>query len=218
MSDIILYSYFRSSTSYRVRVALNLKGLSYTYMPVNLLKQEQQSATYKNLNPSGGVPSIIHNGHTLSQSRAIIEYLDEVFPQHPFFPTNAYNKAKIRQICDTINCEIHPLGNLRVMSYLEKNFAATPEIKEQWIQHWNQQGLEAVEKILHGTAGKYCFGDEISAADIFLIPHLFSANRFKVDLSPYSTILRVNEECLKLKPFQDAHPHKQPDTPAELRT
>ena len=219
MSDLVLYNYFRSSTSYRVRIALNLKGLSYTYKPVHLLNNggEQHSPEYRKINPLGGVPSLVHQGKIISQSRAIIEYLDQINPEPALLPKDAYQRAEMNQLCDNINCEIHPLSNLRVMQMLEKKFLATSEQKEEWIRHWNNEGLSASEKILQKTAGIFCIGDQITMADLFLIPHLFSAKRLQVDLSPYPIMQKINENCLKLNAFQVAHPHRQVDTPADLK-
>jgi len=219
MSDFTLYNYYRSSTSYRVRIALNFKKIPYDYKAVHLLNNggEQHSPEYRKINPIGGVPALVHQGKVISQSRAIIEYLDMIHPEPKLLPSSAYEKALVNQLCDNINCEIHPLQNLRVMKSLEQKFAATPAQKDEWIQFWNREGLSACEKILQTTAGRYCLGDQLTMADLFVVPHLFSANRFKVDLSPYPYLLRINEECLKLEEFQLAHPHRQPDTPAELR-
>jgi maleylacetoacetate isomerase/maleylpyruvate isomerase len=218
-SDFVLYNYFRSSTSYRVRIALNLKNIIFQYKPIHLLNNggEQHSAEYRAINPMGGVPSLVHNGKVLSQSRAILEYLDEVLPSPALLPSGAYEKAKVRQICDNINCEMHPLMNLRVTQYLEKNFAMTEQQKNQWMQNWSSQGFLAIEKILFQTAGKYSYGDQITLADIFLIPQIFSALRFNIDLGPYPIIRKINEECLKLAAFQKAHPYRQVDTPEELK-
>jgi maleylacetoacetate isomerase len=220
MSDFVLYNYFRSSTSYRARIALHWKGIAFEYKPVHLLNNggEQHSPEFRKINPMGGVPALVHKGQVLSQSRAIIDYLDEVHPTPPLYPQDPFLRARVRQICDSINCEIHPLTNLRVTQYLEKNFKLNAGDKEAWAQHWNQLGLTAVEKLLQSTAGKYSVGDQITAADCFVVPHVFSAKRLNVDLSPYPALLRVNEGCLKLKAFEDSHPHRQLDTPPELRT
>jgi maleylacetoacetate isomerase/maleylpyruvate isomerase len=219
MSDFVLYNYYRSSTSYRARIALYWKGLSFEYKPVHLLNNggEQHSPEYRKINPMGGIPALIHQGKVLAQSRILIDYLDDIHPLPPLYPKDAFARGQVRQICDMINCEIHPLTNLRVTQLLEKKFHASAEDKEAWTHHWNKEGLSAVEKLLLTTAGKYSYGDQVTAADLFVVPHIFSAKRFNVDLSPYPTLLRINEECLKLKQFQDAHPHRQPDTPPDLK-
>jgi maleylacetoacetate isomerase len=219
MSDFVLYNYFRSSTSYRVRIALNLKNIKFEYKPIHLLKNggEQHSTEYLAINPMGGVPTLVHKGKVISQSRVILEYLEEVSSKPSLLPNEAYEKAKVRQICDNINCEMHPLQNLRVMQYLEKNFQASEIQKNQWIAHWSKQGFTAIETLLSETAGTYCFGNTLTLADLFLIPQVFSAIRFNVDLAPYPIIRRVNEKCLNEEAFQGAHPYRQVDTPEELK-
>ena len=220
MSDLKLYNYFRSSTSYRVRIALEIKQLSYEYIPVHLLNNggEQNRPTYRTLNPMGGVPTLQHGDFSLAQSDAILEYLDEAFPQtDKLFPQNIQQKAKTREFCQIINADIHSYGNLKTLQYLEKNFSASDETKNKWVQDWFTQGLSACETHLQKSAGLYCFGDTITAADCFLVPLVFTSNRFKVDLSKYTNINRVNENCLKLPVFHKAHPFRQPDTPAEFR-
>lgn len=219
MSDLALYSYFRSSTAYRARIALNLKGLNYDYRAIHLLNNggEQNGIDYRRLNPIGGVPTLIHKGQILSQSMAIIEYLDEVFPLPALFPKTPFERARMKQFCENINCDIHPLTNLKVMQYLEHELGAGSEAREKWIKNWISKGLEACEKLLEKTASKYAFGDTVSAADIFIIPQIFSAQRFKVPLDAYPLIQRINENCLKLEAFIKAHPTNQPDTPADLK-
>jgi maleylacetoacetate isomerase len=220
MSDLKLYNYFRSSTSYRVRLALEIKNLNYEYIPVHLLNNggEQNSTTYRALNPMGGVPTLVHKDFTLAQSDAIIEYLDEAFPgTHKLFPAQLTQKAKVREFCQIINADIHSYGNLKTLQYLEKNFHATDDIKNKWINDWFTAGLTACETILSKTAATYCFGETLSAADCFLIPLIFTSNRFKVDLSKFKTIQRINENCFGRAEFQKAHPFRQIDTPAELR-
>ena len=219
MSDLALYSYFRSSTAYRARIALNWKDLKYDYRAVHLLNNggEQNSSDYRKINPIGGVPSLVHQGKVLSQSMAIIEYLDDVFPEKPLFPKGAYDRAKVKQICENINCDIHPLTNLKVMQYLEKNLNVSSENRERWILEWISKGLHATEQLLSSTAGMFSYGDEVSAADIFLVPQIFSANRFKVPLDPYPIIKKIHTQCVQLTAFKNAHPHAQPDTPEDLK-
>lgn len=214
MSDLVLYNYYRSSTSYRARIALHLKNLPFTYKAVSLIQDggQQHKADYRNLNPAGEVPTLIHGDRVIAQSMAVIEYLDDVFPQTPLFPKDAYQRAKAKQICEGINCG-HSLTNLKVQQYLSTEMGASDEKKSAWIKHWFQDLFASTEKLMTGEAGKYGFGDTPSAVDAFLIPHLFSAQRFNVDLGPYPTLMRVNETCLKLETFQKAHPSNQPDTP-----
>ncbi len=220
MSELKLYNYFRSSTSYRVRIALEIKQLHYEYIPIHLLNNggEQNQAEYRKLNPMGGVPTLQHGDFLLAQSDAIIEYMDEAFPQtDKLFPTDIQQKAKIREFCQIINADIHSYGNLKTLQYLERNFSATDDIKNKWVQDWFTHGLNACETHLKKSSSNYCFGDTITAADCFLIPLVFTSNRFKVDLSKYTNINRVNENCLKLPGFHKAHPFRQPDTPSEFR-
>lgn len=220
MTNLTLYNYFRSSTSYRVRIALELKKLSYNYSPVHLLNNggEQNSEFYRNLNPIGGVPTLVHNDKAISQSVAIIEYLDEAFPETlQMFPTDPYAKAKIRQFCETINSDIHPLQNLKVMQHLEKEFGISAEQKSQWLSKWITDGLKASEKLIESSAKTYCFGETISCADLFLIPQLFSSQRFGVDINQFKTLSEINNNCLKVQAFINAHPFRQIDTPTELQ-
>lgn len=221
MAQLQLYNYFRSSTSYRVRIALHLKNLEFDYKPIHLLNNggEQHSAQYRALNPVGGVPTLVHNDKVISQSFAIIEYLDEAFPQtYQLLPNDVYLRAKIRQVCENINADIHALQNLKLMQYLEKTHNYSQEQKEEWAQKWINEGLTATEKILAATTKTYAFGDQVTAADLFIVPQVFSSLRFKVDISKYPLISKINDNCLKLEAFQKAHPSKQMDTPDDLRT
>ena len=220
MSQLVLYNYFRSSTSYRVRIALNLKGLPYEYRSVHLLNNggEQNKKEYRALNPIGGVPTLVHEGKTISQSMAIIEYLDEVFPQTPLFPRDPFLKAKVRQFCENINADIHPLGNLKVLQFLESEFQADQNKKNIWLSKWISEGLSACEKTIQPYAGMFCFGSSLTTADLFLVPQLFTARRFQVDMSAFGILLKIEENLLKNSAFVQAHPHRQPDTPEELRS
>lgn len=218
--SIKLYNYFRSSTSYRARIALHLKNLNFEYIPVHLLKDggEQNKSSYRDLNPMGGVPTLNQGDFNLGQSSAILEYLDESYPNtYQLLPENKQLRGKIRQFCQIINADTHAYGNLRTMAYLEKTFKATEQQKKEWIQHWMSEGLKACEKMISKTSGKYCFGDDVTMADVFLIPQIFSAQRFDVDMSSFPTLMKVNNECLKHEAFLRAHPLKQVDTPEELR-
>jgi maleylacetoacetate isomerase/maleylpyruvate isomerase len=217
MSQMLLYNYFRSSTSFRVRIALHLKKIPFEYKPVALLKDEQWTAEYLKLNPLGGVPTLVHNGKVISESFAILEYLEEISHEHPLLPTDHYLRARIRQACEIINSGIHPIGNLRVQQYLERNYGFTPEQKEAWLHNWYAKGMQALETLLTPFAGQYCFGDTLTLADVFLIPQVQTSQRFNLDLKPYPTLMRINENCLKLEAFQKAHPFRQIDTPDEMR-
>ena len=217
MASMVLYNYFRSSTSYRVRLALHYKGLQFEYKPINLLKGEQLSADYKKINPLGGVPTLVHDGKIIPESFAIMEYLDEVFPQKPLFPKDAYTKARIRQVCEVINSFMHPMANLRTLKYMEAKHGYDQNQKDGWAQHWVSQGLEVLETTLKEFSGTYSFGNEITMADLFLIPQLLTSQRYKVDISKYPTLVKINENCLKLESFQKAHPFVQIDTPEEFK-
>lgn len=217
-NEFILYSYYRSSTAYRTRIALNLKGVKYQQHAVHLLEDggQQHKPEYRALNPAGGVPTLVHNGNVLSQSFAIIEYINEIIPEPPFFPSIPLERAKVRQICEHINCEIHPIANLKVQQYLVHEFNFTEEQKTKWIQHWIKEGMDALEQLLSKTAGYHAHRDSVTVADIFVIPQVFSAKRFGLTLENYPTIARVNENAMKIPAFNQAHPHVQPDTPSEL--
>ena len=216
--NLILYHYFRSSTSYRVRIGLHWKNLKFQEANINLAKNggEQHQPQYRRLNPAGEVPSLVHDGRVISQSMAILQYLDEVFPQQRLFPQDPFEKAKVLQFCEGINCA-HSLSNLKVLQYLEAKHGATAENKNQWVAEWMGRIFKATETLLESTAGTYSFGGSFSAADIFLIPHIYSAKRFSVDLSPYPILQRVNENGLKLEAVMKAHPHFQSETPPELK-
>ncbi|AZZ35631.1 maleylacetoacetate isomerase [Bdellovibrio sp. qaytius] len=225
MNKLTLFNYFRSSTSYRVRLALEIKKLSYEYKPVHLLNNggEQHSAEYRALNPMGGVPTLVHEKdsqkNVIGQSIAIVEYLDDAFPQsYQLFSKDPYKKALIKQFCENINADTHAYGNLRTLQYLEKNFSASEEQKTQWTHTWTIAGLNACEKMLEKHSGLFCFGNEITAADVFLVPQIFTAKRFKVPLDNYPLINKIVDHCNTLEAFKKAHPLCQIDTPAELRT
>jgi len=218
MSDLVLYNYFRSSTSYRARIALHHKCLDFEYKPVHLLNNggEQNSDEYKRLNPAGEVPTLIHKGKAIGQSMAIIQYLDEVFPDNPLFPENSVEKARVIQLSEGINCG-HALTNLKTLQKLQKDHSFTEEQKKEWSKHWLNKILESCEKQIKMTAKTYAFGDQITAADIFIIPQLFSAKRFEVDITRYPLLVKIEENCLKLEAFKKAHPMNQIDTPAEVK-
>lgn len=216
--ELQLYNYFRSSPSYRVRLALHSKGLSFEYKPVHLLNNggEQNSPEYKSINPAAEVPALWHKGKVFTQSVAIFEYLDECFPHTRLYPADSEPRAHVREFCETINCN-HPLANLKVQQYLQKEFKIDDAAKQAWVQHWMRSCFEVLETRLQKSAGKYCFGDNVTAADMFLIPHMFSAKRFQVDLSKFKKIQSIHDNCMKLEFFLKAHPHNQIDTPAEFK-
>ena len=219
MSQVTLYNYYRSSTSYRVRIALHIKNIEFKYVPVHLLNNggEQYGSSYRALNPMAEVPTLEDEGFIIGQSVAIIEYLEEQFPSPSLFPKDSRKKAKIRQFCENINSFMHPLSNLKVLKYLEDHHSFDQKKKELWINHWYQIGLAATESWLLKNSGQFSFGDEVTVADCFLVPMVFTSERFHVDLTPYKTIQSINARCLKLEPFKAAHPLRQIDTPPELR-
>jgi maleylacetoacetate isomerase/maleylpyruvate isomerase len=216
MHNLTLYTYFRSSTAYRARIALNLKGLKYQQIPVHLLEDggQQYKPEYLAINPTSEVPTLIHDRKIIAQSFAIIEYLDEVFLSPKLMPTDAYERAKVRQICENINCGIHPLTNLKVMQFLNREMGT--QQNDKWQQHWIKKGLGSLEVILQKTAGNFAFGNSITCADIFIIPQLFSAERFGVSIKEYPILNQINTICLEIDAFKLAHPYCQPDTPKEL--
>ncbi len=212
-----LYSYWRSSAAYRVRIALNLKRLAYEIVPVHLVRDggEQHAADYRGLNPQGLVPTLQHRQRAVRQSMAIIEYLDETFPDVPLLPATARERAHVRGLAQVIACDIHPLGNLRVLQHLEREFNASAEQKDAWVRHWLALGLEAVEALLAASpsTGEFCEGETPGMADCLLVPQVYNARRFKLDLAPYPTVRRIDAHCRALEAFQRAAPEAQPDAP-----
>lgn len=204
-----LYDYFRSSASFRVRIALNLKQLSYDAVPVHLVNNggEQYSPAYQAVNPMSLVPSLDDNGRIITQSLAIIEYLDETHPSPPLLPSQPYEKALVRAFAYTIAAEIHPINNLRVLKYLTNEFNISEDQKNKWYQHWIAKGLDALEKTLAAQkSSAFCFGDTPSLADICLVPQMFNARRFHCDLSTYPNLCRIDKHCQTLPAFIDARP------------
>lgn len=210
-----LYSYFRSSAAYRVRIALNLKGLSYEYAAVHLLREGgmQLAEPFRALNPQQLVPVLEDGDFQVSQSLAIIEYLDEKFPDAPLMPETAAGRARVRQLALAIACDIHPLQNLRVLKYLTGTAGFSEDDKLGWLKHWLGLGLQALEADLSRseTRGKFCFGDRPTLADCTLVPQMLSASRFGVDVSPYPTLRAIYAECEAVEAIAAAHPSKQPD-------
>jgi len=215
-----LYGYWRSSAAYRVRVALNHKGLDAELVSVHLVKDggEQHKAEYAKLNPQELVPALIDSDSqaeegdfVLSQSLAIIEYLDEKYPENALLPQDLHDRAIVRAMAMSIACEVHPLNNLKVLQYLSQDLALDDEAKSVWYHHWINEGFSAFEKQLIKYSGRYCFGDSITLADLCLIPQVYNAKRFNVDLSPYPNIVRVVDNCNRLDAFIDAAPENQAD-------
>jgi maleylacetoacetate isomerase len=209
-----LYDYFRSSAAYRVRIALNLKGLAPEREFVPLRKNVQRSHDYLSVNPQGLVPALLTDeGDTLTQSLAIIEWLDETHPAPPLLPGSASARARVRSLALAVACEIHPLNNLRVLNYLTGTLGVTATQKDGWYRYWCDVGLEAIETRLarESETGRFCHGDTPTLADICLVPQLANARRLSVDLGIFSTLQRIEAECLALPAFADAAPAKQPD-------
>ncbi|SAL21745.1 maleylacetoacetate isomerase [Caballeronia telluris] len=210
-----LYSYFRSSAAYRVRIALNLKGLDYEYAPVHLLRDggQQLQPDYRALNPDGIVPTLVDGDDVLTQSLAIIEYLEETHPEPALLPRAPADRAFVRSIALAVACEIHPLDNLRVLKYLKHQVKAPDEVKDAWYAHWVESGFEALEKRLSADkrVGAFCFGDTPTVADLCLVPQVFNARRFKIDLGRFPTIERIADHADTLDAFQRAAPAQQPD-------
>ncbi len=204
-----LYTYFRSSAAYRVRIALNLKGVSYEAVPINLLKGEQREAGYAAVNPQKRVPSLEVGGTTLIQSPAILEYLDETYPEPPLLPLGAANRAKVRAIASLIACDIHPLNTSGTLAYLKTRLGHDQAVADEWYAHWVREGFDAIEAML--GPGPYAFGSRITMADVYLVPQVFNARRFNVPLDAYPKIAAVDAACANHKAFQDAAPAHQPD-------
>ena len=205
MSEVQLFSYWRSSSSWRVRLALNFKGVAFEYKAVNLLQSEQTSPEYAAVNPHLLVPALVIDGVTLAESMAIMEYLEETRPQNPILPKEPKARALVRRITQMIVADIQPVQNLRVLKYLGA------ERKMEWGLHFITEGFKAVEAVLKTTAGKYCVGDDITMADFVLIPQVFNARRFKVDLAAFPTIMRIHDAFEKLDFAVASHPDQQPD-------
>ena len=209
---MILHDYFRSSAAYRVRIALHIKGVATERRFVHLRKGEQRAPGYLALNPQGLVPMLEIGERRLTQSLAIIEYLDEKYPQPPLLPPGPEDRAWVRAVALSIACDIHPLNNTRVLGYLEKQLHLDEEQRNTWYRHWVTLGFDALEQQLAARAeGRFCFGHVPTIADVCLVPQVANARRFKVDLTPYPRIVAIDEACRALEPFANARPDAQPD-------
>lgn len=212
-----LYSYWRSSACYRVRIALNLKGMEYETLPVHLLRDggEQHSREFHEVNPQQLIPVLRHGGRLLRQSMAIMEYVDETWPDHPLLPSVARDRQRVRAISQMITCDIHPLANLRVLQYLERQFGAGQEQRDDWSRHWIRSGFSALEKVLEDnpSTGSFCEGDVPTIADCCLVPQAYNALRFGIDLAAFPHVARITANCLALPEFDAAKPERQPDAP-----
>lgn len=208
-----LYGYYRSSAAYRVRIALALKGLDAEPAPVHLRKGEQNVPAYAALNPARLVPALADGQRVLTQSLAIIEYLDETHPEPALLPGDPAARARIRALAQSVACDMHPLNNLRVLRYLVRTLGLSDERKNDWYRHWIATGFSALEAMLTREAGTgaFCHGDGVTLADVCLVPQVYNAERFGCDLAPYPTIRRVTEACRTLPAFEAAAPERQPD-------
>jgi maleylacetoacetate isomerase len=208
-----LYSYFRSSAAFRVRIALNLKQLAYDTAAIHLRRNDQSTPDYRGVNPQGLVPALEDGGQILIQSMAILEYLDELHPEPPLLPKEPTDRARVRALADIVACDIHPINNLRVLRYLMRELGHDEAAIAKWYNHWIAAGFQALEPLLARDArtGSFCHGDSPSLADIALVPQVVNAERYQLDLGPYPTLMRVYENCMKLGPFIAALPSKQSD-------
>lgn len=209
-----LYNFFRSGTSHRLRIALNLKGVGYEYIPVNLRTEEHLGSSFKTINPQQMVPVLDTGEVLLTQSPAIIEWLEEHIPNPRLLPTNQYDRAKVRAMAAMIGCDIHPINNRRILEYLRNTLGCDETAILAWCAHWIASGFEALEAILASDAhrGDFCFGTTPSLADIYLVPQVESARRFNVDLAPYPNIVAIDQACSELDAFRRAAPGVQPDS------
>jgi maleylacetoacetate isomerase len=209
-----LYGFFRSSAAFRTRIALNLKDIAYDQAPIHLRRNEQQKDGYLRLNPQGLVPTLEDSGHLLTQSLAIIEYLDEIHPNPPLLPPQPIARARVRALAQAIACDIHPIDNLRVLRYLAKPLGHDDKAVETWFNHWITVGFTGIERTLaeDGGAGRFCHGDRPTVADICLVPQVFNAQRYpSFDFKPFPTIDRIFDACMTLDAFERARPENQPD-------
>ncbi len=210
-----LYSYWRSTAAYRVRIALNLKRLSYQTIPVHLVKDggEQHKPEYREKNPHGLVPLLDDNGKLLSQSMAICEYLDETHEGPGLLPSEPFLRAQVRSVCQTIACDIHPINNLRILQYLKGQMGVSDNAKNTWYSHWVQQGFSALEVQLSAQENQcqFAFGEEPTLADAFIVAQMYNARRFEIPLDDYPRLVAIEQHCLTLDAFKDAQPESQPD-------
>ena len=206
-----LYNYFRSSASYRVRIALALKGLDFDYLPIHLVKREQLDEPFADISPSRLVPVLQDGEATLTQSLAILEYLEETHPTPPLLPADAMGRARVRALALDIACEIHPLNNLRVLRYLVHDLKLSEDDKNRWYRHWVESGLEVVERQLDASPSRYCHGDLPTLADCTLVPQIFNAQRFDCQTSQLPNVMRVFEACMKHDAFSRTQPSACPD-------
>lgn len=213
-----LYSYYRSSTAYRVRIALHMKGIGFDMIPVHLAKGEQFNDMYRLVNPMASVPTLVHDDFTLTQSMAILNYLDNIAPQPPLAAGNHQELAYVREVALTIATDIHPLTNLRVLKEIGESFGANEEQKNAWVLRWASSGMVAVETLLReqGRTGKFALGDQVSVADLCIVPQMYNMRRYKMPIDHLPLCRMVEENCMALPAFQRAAPESQPDAPADI--
>ncbi len=211
--SLTLHGFFRSSAAFRVRIALNLKAVAHEKVSVNLFTGAQREPAYQAINPQGIVPSLVDGGAVLNQSLAILEYLEECYPQPPLLPADAAARARVRAMALNVACEIHPLASLKPQSYLEREFGACQAQRDDWARHWMARGFEAFEARLagHPQTGTFCHGGTPTFADLCLVPQLFNARLLKLDLTPYPTMVRIEQHCMAQPAFEQALPANQPD-------
>jgi maleylacetoacetate isomerase len=201
-----LFDYYRSSASYRVRIALNLKGLDYRRMPINLVAGDQKAPGYRAVNPQGLVPALETDGRRITQSLAIIGWIDREHPLPPLLPADSFDRAHVVALAMTIACDIHPLNNLRVLKYLKDELGEEQAARDSWYRHWVAEGFAALEAMAAPGAGRFLFGDSVTVADVCLVPQMFNARRLEVPLDPYPTLVRAEAEANRLDAFAAAHP------------
>lgn len=215
--NLRLYSYWRSSAAYRVRIGLNLKGLEYETIPVHLVEDggQQHAEAYRAINPQELVPTLMHGQRRLTQSLSILEYLDEIWPNSPLLPATSRERQRARALGLMVACDIHPLNNLRVLQYFEREWQLSQPQREAWMRHWIETGFRVLETQLkdHPSTGTYCDGDTPGFSDCCLIPQVYNARRVGIDMAAYPAIARIEKECLALPEFDDARPENQPDAP-----
>ena len=212
-----LYGYYRSSATYRLRIILNAKGLDWDYQAVNLLEGEQSTAEFKALNPLGLVPILDTGDATLAQSPAIAEYLEERFPEPALLPSDPVDRARVREMMHVVGCEIHPLQNIGVLMHVKKTYSLDDAALQAWGRKWIDRGFSALEILARerSSDGQFSYGDSLTHADVWLIPQLFNAHRFEMDLTPYPTLVSIDQHCQTLDAVAAAHPSRQPDAPSE---
>ena len=219
-NKVQLYSYYRSSCSYRVRIALHLKNIPFKYIPIHLVKNggEQKSEKYKRLNPEGLVPTIVHNNQIITQSMAILHYLEDIYPSPSLFPKEPKKKAYILSVCEIINSSIQPLQNLTVLNYLKSYWGIDNNKRKQWLKLWIYNGLISVEqKIKKNKFGPFVAGRNLTAAELFIIPQIYNAKRFNINLKKIPRLLSIEQTCQHLPVFKKAHPSTQPDNPLNIK-